>query len=328
MPSTVFFTAHISTGMFTSPLFSPGATSDKRNQMSSSAYMLPQSSVYLPAQTKTGYPPINEVQASGFRVVDQEKRGPETASVLGAYGNGNAFIDAHSFNLTSGIPVSNDGASFIALHNQAPSQQSTVPQRASSSTSGSPRDRPPLPEVKDTTQATGSSAVDDSACMPNISSSITIDLAKLSINDAHFGGTASLSLGSSLTAANPGASHQTQMGMIGSNSQPCVREGISPTPYDALNGFYTSSASDSALFGLADGFNGAESIGSASENGNTFANGGPGVVKTPNVYINGLAPHFPEDELFNLCSEFGPIKSVRTFTRHVKDSESGYGFVL
>ena len=50
--------------------------------------------------------------------------------------------------------------------------------------------------------------------------------------------------------------------------------------------------------------------------------------KTPNVYINGLPPHYPEDELFNLASEFGSIRSVRTFTRHVRDSESGYGFVL
>ncbi|KAF9525449.1 hypothetical protein CPB83DRAFT_859584 [Crepidotus variabilis] len=51
-------------------------------------------------------------------------------------------------------------------------------------------------------------------------------------------------------------------------------------------------------------------------------------IKTPNVYINGLPPHFPEDELFKLANEFGPIRSVRTFTRHVRDSESGYGFVL
>lgn len=50
--------------------------------------------------------------------------------------------------------------------------------------------------------------------------------------------------------------------------------------------------------------------------------------KTPNVYINGLPPHFPEDQLFALASTFGEIKSVRTFTRHVRDSESGYGFVL
>ena len=50
--------------------------------------------------------------------------------------------------------------------------------------------------------------------------------------------------------------------------------------------------------------------------------------KTPNVYINGLPPHFPEEQLYALAAPFGPIRSVRTFTRHVKESESGYGFVL
>ena len=51
-------------------------------------------------------------------------------------------------------------------------------------------------------------------------------------------------------------------------------------------------------------------------------------TRTPNVYINGLPPHFPEDELYALTAPFGEVKSVRTFTRHVRDSESGYGFVL
>lgn len=50
--------------------------------------------------------------------------------------------------------------------------------------------------------------------------------------------------------------------------------------------------------------------------------------KTPNVYINGLPPHFPEEQLYALAAPFGEVKSVRTFTRHVRDSESGYGFVL
>ncbi|KAG6843838.1 hypothetical protein H0H87_012669 [Tephrocybe sp. NHM501043] len=50
--------------------------------------------------------------------------------------------------------------------------------------------------------------------------------------------------------------------------------------------------------------------------------------RTPNVYINGLPPHFPEDQLLALASPFGDVLSVRTFTRHVRDSESGYGFVL
>lgn len=53
-----------------------------------------------------------------------------------------------------------------------------------------------------------------------------------------------------------------------------------------------------------------------------------GQNKTPNVYINGLPPHFPEEQLHALASPFGEVKSVRTFTRHVRDSESGYGFVL
>ena len=46
------------------------------------------------------------------------------------------------------------------------------------------------------------------------------------------------------------------------------------------------------------------------------------------IYINGLPPHFLEDRLFTLTSPFGEIRSVRTFTRHVRDSENGYGFVL
>ncbi|KAJ3983792.1 hypothetical protein F5890DRAFT_1412978 [Lentinula detonsa] len=50
--------------------------------------------------------------------------------------------------------------------------------------------------------------------------------------------------------------------------------------------------------------------------------------KSPNVYINGLPPHFPEDQLFELAAPFGEIRSVRSFTRHVGEKESGYGFVL
>ncbi|PPQ96971.1 hypothetical protein CVT26_006450, partial [Gymnopilus dilepis] len=49
---------------------------------------------------------------------------------------------------------------------------------------------------------------------------------------------------------------------------------------------------------------------------------------TPNVYINGLPPHFPEDQLFAMVSAFGEVRSVRTFTREGRDIESGYGFVL
>lgn len=50
--------------------------------------------------------------------------------------------------------------------------------------------------------------------------------------------------------------------------------------------------------------------------------------KTPNVYINGLPPNYPEDQLFELAAPFGPVRSVRSFTRHVGEKESGYGFVL
>ncbi|KAH9831186.1 uncharacterized protein C8Q71DRAFT_680457, partial [Rhodofomes roseus] len=50
--------------------------------------------------------------------------------------------------------------------------------------------------------------------------------------------------------------------------------------------------------------------------------------RTPNVYINGLPPNFPEEELFKMTREFGNVISVRTFTRHVCDKPSGYGFVL
>ena len=49
---------------------------------------------------------------------------------------------------------------------------------------------------------------------------------------------------------------------------------------------------------------------------------------TPNVYINGLPPHFPDDQLLRMTCEFGTVLSVRTFTRHVGERLSGYGFVL
>lgn len=50
--------------------------------------------------------------------------------------------------------------------------------------------------------------------------------------------------------------------------------------------------------------------------------------RTPNIYINGLPPHFSEQELFALTRPFGAVKSVRTFTRHVSEKPTGYGFVL
>ncbi|KAF7984437.1 hypothetical protein HWV62_14512 [Athelia sp. TMB] len=39
--------------------------------------------------------------------------------------------------------------------------------------------------------------------------------------------------------------------------------------------------------------------------------------RTPNVYINGLPPNYPEASLYTLTCAFGAVRSVRTFTRHV-----------
>ncbi|KAF8129453.1 hypothetical protein K438DRAFT_1999856 [Mycena galopus ATCC 62051] len=50
--------------------------------------------------------------------------------------------------------------------------------------------------------------------------------------------------------------------------------------------------------------------------------------KTPNVYINGLPPHFRDDQLRAIAAPFGEIISVRCFTRNTGKSPSGYGFVL
>ncbi|KAJ7191116.1 hypothetical protein GGX14DRAFT_601192 [Mycena pura] len=47
--------------------------------------------------------------------------------------------------------------------------------------------------------------------------------------------------------------------------------------------------------------------------------------KTPNVYINGLPPNFPKDQLSALAA---PLGAVRSFARHVGDAETGYGLVL
>src|SRR5579863_8554489 len=44
--------------------------------------------------------------------------------------------------------------------------------------------------------------------------------------------------------------------------------------------------------------------------------------RVPNVYINGLPPNFPEEQLYALTKDFGPVVSVRTFTRHVSDRPS------
>ncbi|CAE6529588.1 unnamed protein product [Rhizoctonia solani] len=49
---------------------------------------------------------------------------------------------------------------------------------------------------------------------------------------------------------------------------------------------------------------------------------------TSNVYINGLPTFFSTSQLYDLCSEFGPITSVRTFDRLNTPEPSTYGFVL
>jgi len=112
-----------------------------------------------------------------------------------------------------------------------------------------------------------------------------------------------LSLNTSMHAPRQ---HQHSLGLPSSQSQPMLSVNTSfdqnsPCSPSPTSGFPTSN-SDSALASMGQ--------------------------KTPNVYINGLPPHFPEDQLFALASPFGEIRSVRTFTRHVRDSESGYGFVL
>jgi len=335
--SPTFLDAHILTKTrshllsFLDSAYSPGATSTQGNQMPISAFLHPQSPFHLPTQTKTGYTPITEDQGTCGRVMDQEKRGPDQVSVLGTYGN---YIDANTFTQASVSSTSNDRTDNSS--NLAPSFVNNWSQgvfahghanHPISTLSGSSGD-PPLPEMKGAIQTTAASLGDDSEIpqstrMPNPSSSITIDLASLSVNGNRLGGGASLNL----STANAGTSHQGQMGMIVSGSQHAVNTAreSSKTPYATLNGIFTSSASDPTFCGLADG---SESVGSSSENGTALSASCASVVRTPNVYINGLAPHFPEDELFNLCNEFGPIRSVRTFTRHAKDTESGYGFVL
>ncbi|KAG9074573.1 hypothetical protein FS749_013843 [Ceratobasidium sp. UAMH 11750] len=49
---------------------------------------------------------------------------------------------------------------------------------------------------------------------------------------------------------------------------------------------------------------------------------------TSNVYINGLPTFFSTSQLYDLCSEFGTITSLRTFDRLNTPEPSTYGFVL
>ncbi len=68
--------------------------------------------------------------------------------------------------------------------------------------------------------------------------------------------------------------------------------------------------------------------GSSAESGNPPSTSAS-AFKSPNVYINGLPPYFPEDELLALATPFGVVRSVRSFTRHVDIGNSlggsGYG---
>lgn len=54
----------------------------------------------------------------------------------------------------------------------------------------------------------------------------------------------------------------------------------------------------------------------------TVTKADPDEPRVPNVYINGLPPSFPEEQLYALTKDFGGVVSVRTFTRHVSDRPS------
>jgi len=54
----------------------------------------------------------------------------------------------------------------------------------------------------------------------------------------------------------------------------------------------------------------------------TVTKADPSELRVPNVYINGLPPNFPEEQLYALTKDFGGVVSVRTFTRHVSDRPS------
>ena len=103
--------------------------------------------------------------------------------------------------------------------------------------------------------------------------------------------------------------------------------GITPSSTTSSGFDVTSTAATTPALGSAvGGLCVSDNAKSADDAGDALSSSDSN--KTPNVYINGLPPHFPEDQLFALASPFGEIRSVRTFTRHVRDSESGYGFVL
>ncbi len=45
-------------------------------------------------------------------------------------------------------------------------------------------------------------------------------------------------------------------------------------------------------------------------------------LRIPNVYMKGLPPNFPKEQLSAPTKDFGGVVSVRAFTRHVSDRPS------
>lgn len=64
------------------------------------------------------------------------------------------------------------------------------------------------------------------------------------------------------------------------------------------------------------------SISSRSSTTSSTASNSSSSLKTPNVYINGLPPNFPEEQLLEMTKPYGEVISVRTFTRHVSEKPS------
>ncbi|KAF4616707.1 hypothetical protein D9613_008372 [Agrocybe pediades] len=183
-------------------------------------------------------------------------------------------------------------------YGSVPNSQSNSPQNAPSAPVHS---TVPLPEMEDYDQTRDAA---DARQLQHQHQHQQMHGAQGDPNDV-YGAAIDLS-GLSISGDNRSQQQQQQhvLGMPTSQTLPAISttfNSVSPGGSSPSSGF-PASASDSAL-------------GSAGQ-------------KTPNVYINGLPPHFPEDQLFALASPFGEIRSVRTFTRHVRDSESGYGFVL
>lgn len=104
-----------------------------------------------------------------------------------------------------------------------------------------------------------------------------------------------------------------------------ISEGPTPTQESFLK--HSPAIPVPSPFQTSSPFAPSQSVASSNDSNGAFA---PDMDTdhTPNVYINGLPPNFPEEQLLAMTSEFGEVVSVRTFTRHVSDKPSGYGFVL